>query len=141
MTEDPVRSFDDLLARLDRLADAAEQGSIDPVITDYLRMTRDRLVRLRERTGEERRLAPREEDRGKGRLVVHGVAYPVEIVDRSATGFGLRAFEELTPETYARLDIDGESEEEIHEGLITYCRAEGDGYRIGLDIASSLRIG
>jgi len=138
---DPVRNFADLLERLDALAEAAEQGPIDPVITDYLRMTRERVIKLRERVREERRTDTREEATGEGRLVVHGVAHHVTIVDRSASGFGLLADQEIAPETYARLDIDRESEEEIHEGLVTYCRREDERFRIGLDIVSSLRIG
>lgn len=141
MSDSPVRNFNDLLARLDALAEAAEAGPVDPVIVDYLRTTRERVALLRERVGEGQRLASRSETDDEARLVVHGKALPVRIRDQSAAGFGLVAGEPVAPETYARLDIDGVDGGEIHEGLVTHCEAEGDHYRVGLEVVSSLRIG
>lgn len=141
MTDEPVRNFNDLLARLDALAEAAEAGPVAPVIVDYLQTTRERVAVLRQRMGEGQRLATRFKTDGEARLVVHGQARHVRIRDRSAVGFGLVAGEPVAPETYARLDIDSEDAGEIYEGLVTHCEAEGDRYRLGFEVASSLRIG
>lgn len=137
-----VESFQDLLARLDQLVEAAEAGPIDPVVVDYLRTTRERMVRLRDRTQENRRTVPREPEIAEARLVSQGEAILVKILDTSETGFGLWSPEKVPPDTYARLDIDGDSQEEIFEGLVTHCKADDEhGYRVGLDVVSSLRIG
>jgi len=137
----PVNNFNDLLERLDSLTEDAAAGPIDPVIVDYLRATRERVVLLRERAAEGRRASERYETEGEARLVLEGKAIQVEITDRSATGFGLLSSTPVETETYARLDIDGQYEEAIFEGLVTNCQSEGDRYRIGLDVVSSLRIG
>lgn len=141
MTDRPVSNFNDLLERLDALVEAAEAGELDPVLVDYLRASRQRLVLLRERTPGGRRLAERYETTGEARLVVRGYGMPVRIRDRSAAGFGLLAQEVVDPETYARLDIDGQDAEEIYEGLVTHCQPEDGEYRLGFQIISSLRIG
>lgn len=141
MSDNPVKNFNDLLERLDALTEDAGAGPVDPVIVDYLRATRERVVLLRERVAEGRRVAERYDTEGEARLVVRGEALHVEITDRSATGFGLLADSPVPPETYARLDIDGQYEEEIFEGLVTHCQPDEGRYRIGLDVVSSLRIG
>ena len=141
MSDNPVKNFNDLLERLDALTEDAEAGPVDPVIVDYLRATRERVVLLRDRVAEGRRVAERYETEGEARLVIRGEALEVAIIDRSATGFGLVADQPVEPETYARLDIDGQYEEQIYEGLVTFCQAQDDRYRIGLDVVSSLRIG
>ena len=141
MSQEPVRNFNDLLERLDALVEAAEAGEVDPVLADYLRATRERLVLLRERKPGGQRLAERYEATGEARLVVRGYGIPVRIRDRSATGFGLVSDEPVDPETYARLDIDGAHEEEMYEGLVTHCQPEEAEYRLGFEIISSLRIG
>ena len=100
------------------------------------------MVRLQERTQESRRSFPREPEIGEARLVSQGEAILVKIVDTSETGFGLWSPERVPPDTYARLDIDGGNQEEIFEGLVTHCKVDDEhGYRIGLDVVSSLRIG
>ncbi|MEF8792658.1 PilZ domain-containing protein [Thiohalorhabdus sp.] len=141
MSEPSVRNFSDWLAHLDALVEAAEAGPVDPVIVDYLRTTRERVVVLRERMAEDQRLAPRHETNGEARLVVHGQALSVRIRDRSAGGFGLLAGEPVDSGTYARLDIDGEQAGAIHEGLVSHCQVEGDRYRVGFEVVSSLPIG
>lgn len=141
MSGNPVKNFNDLLERLEALTEDAEAGPVDPVIVDYLRATRERVVLLRERVAEGRRASERYQTEGEARLVVQGEALHVTIADRSATGFGLLGDTPVAPETYARLDIDGQFEEEIFEGLVTHCQPEDGRYRIGLDVVSSLRIG
>lgn len=141
MSGGAIGHFEDLMARLDALIADAERGEVDPVVVDYLRATRERVALLQERTGEGRRVGERNAAEGEARLVINGEAVPVVLSDRSEGGFGLLADASVPTETYARLDIDGQFEEEIHEGLITYCRPEGGRYRIGLDVVSSLRIG
>ena len=141
MSDNPVKNFKDLLERLDALTEDAGAGPVDPVIVDYLRATRERVVLLRDRVAEGRRVAERYDMEGEARLVIRGEALEVEIIDRSDTGFGLMADQPVAPETYARLDIDGQYEEQIYEGLVTFCQAQDDRYRIGLDVVSSLRIG
>jgi hypothetical protein len=142
MQKEAVESFEDLLARVDHLIRAAESGPIDPVVVDYLHTTRERMVRLRERVQEDRRTAPREPERTEARLVSQGEAILVRILDTSETGFGLWSPERVPPDTYARLDIDGDSQEVIYEGLVTHCQPDDEhGYRVGLDVVSSLRIG
>ena len=141
MKEQRVTNFKDLLDRLDALTEAAEAGPIDPVIVDYLKTTRQRVALLPQRMAEGRRLSPRHASDGEARLVVRDRTLPVRIQDRSETGFGLLAEEPVEAESYARLDIDGQQEGEIYEGLVVHCEAEGGSYRIGLDVVSSLRIG
>jgi len=141
VSENPVQNFNDLLERLDALTEDAQAGPVDPVIVDYLRATRERVVLLRERVAQGRRAAERYETEGEARLVIRGEAIQVAVRDRSETGFGLVADEPVATEAYARLDIDSQYRQEIFEGLVTYCRGEEGRYRIGFDIVSSLRIG
>lgn len=141
MSGGAIAGFEDLMARLDALIADAEGGAVDPAVVDYLRATRERVGLLRNRVGEGKRVSERHATEGEARLVVNGRALPVAITDRSYGGFGLVAGESVPGETYARLDIDGQFEQEIYEGLITYCRPDEGQYRIGLDVVSSLRIG
>lgn len=129
------------MGRIDGLVEAAEAGELDPVLIDYLRATRDRLVTLHERDQEGRRLAERYDANGEARLVVKGQGQSVWIRDQSATGFGLIADVALSPDTYARLDIDGANAQVIYEGLVTHCEPEAGAYRLGFEVISSLRIG
>ncbi len=141
MSDNPVNNFSDLMDRFDALIEDAGAGPVDPVIVDYLRATRERVVLLHNRVAEKRRVAERYETEGDARLVIGGEALEVAIVDRSATGFGLLADEPVAPETNARLEIDGQYQEQIYEGLVAYCQAQDDRYRVGLDVVSSLWIG
>ena len=113
MSDNPIKNFNDLLERLDALAEDAGAGPVDPVIVDYLRATRERVVLLRERVAEGRRVAERYETEGEARLVIQGEALHVDITDRSATGFGLLADSPVSPEAYARLDIEGQYAGEV----------------------------
>ncbi len=142
MATDPVQNFQDLLQRFDDLLESAAKGPIEPEVVDYLRSTRTRMIRVRERTGEERRAAPRHPEAGTGRLVVAGKDHPVQILDGSETGFGLLSPVPVEPDTSVRLDIDDGREAEIYEALVIYCARKEEGqYHLGLDIFSSLHIG
>jgi len=141
VSDNPVKDFNDLLARLDALTEDAAAGEADPIIVDYLRTTRERVVQLRHRVSEDRRTAERFPEEGEVRLVVEGEALAAEIRDRSDTGFGLVVDKAVAPDTYARLDIDGPHEGLIYEGIVTHCQQEEGRFRVGLDVFSSLRIG
>jgi hypothetical protein len=141
MAHERIKNFADLLNRFDALVESAEAGPVEPEVVDYLRQTRTRIVHLRGSLQDGgRRESPRHPESGQGRLVVGDQALTVSIVDVSDTGFGVLSPQPVEADTAVRLDLDGEQDLAMYEALVTYCAPEGEHFRLGLDIFSSLRI-
>ncbi len=143
MESRPLSNFQQFLEGFDELIEAAEAGGLDAVLTDYLQTIRERLIQIRayerERLAIERRQAPRYEERRPARMVAGD--YPVTILDQSVTGFGCLSPIPVGVDQAVRLEIDGEETVEIYECLVVRCHREGEAYRLGLELFSSLQIG
>ena len=78
---------------------------------------------------------------GRARLVTQEEAHEVSLLDQSDKGFGILSPVAVPAGSYARLDIEEGLESHVYESLVSYCRPEGAGYRLGLETVSYLHIG
>lgn len=133
--------FKEVQERVAGLADeAGKSDEVPPEVTEYLRTTHLRLVRLyRAENGDHRRLAARyAEDTPAEMVRADGSVEPVRIRNRSALGFGVESRNPLEMDEWVKLLVDEGDGLEAHECLSIYCHDLEHGYRLGLDWVGNL---
>ena len=136
-----VQDFGELQDRLSDLNTLARGVGVPGEMTDYLRTTQLRLAQIHHRPEQEKRLSARFREEVPGTLYPYGSAEgaSVEVVDRSAMGFGILTSFPMAVGDVVRLEIHWEEEPEIYICGIIHSEPLDDGYRLGLDMFSELQ--
>lgn len=137
----PIQDFGELQDRLSDLNMLARQAGVPGEMTDYLRTTQLRLAQIHHRPEEEKRLSARFREEAPGTLYPYGgdEGTSVQVVDRSAMGFGVLTSLPLDVGDVVRLEIHWEEDPEIYICGVIHAERVESGYRLGLDMFSELQ--